>query len=634
MKKALSLFLVALLVFSFSVFPAYAADGDEDPLTAINNIIALWDDPYGSVFPTIVADQGYYCFDWLNSQEFKDVWTVGSGNTGSAEFRSVLGGNNLLLGKQYYTGGGGSFTGPGAGRVTQKNTGSTVKIPVISYTSNTTYFNMPTTTYNTTTNNYYNQYEVNNITYNSTYNVYNVQTTENNYYITYSPTYVTVTNFNHTEQSVTTEELYYKMPDGRNSFYCTASDVEGVSYLYNVKNAEMALEDDGKTLGLWHLDGNFYDSSNWGNHASSPSYLFDSNGWNGSFRYTYNSMLNGTKRLTFPYESIGAFSYATLEFRMFVSSPSSFQYTIFPIRLSSAETIGFNILAQQWNSVKILYDVQNKTNSVWVNGQLVPQSSYVTDFENLPVIRLNFYWSQFSVENLTSFVGGYILLDEVRVSNFDVPTQVTFQPFDSNMVYVYPESGEENDIVVASTLAVNSYRVGGARQTYPVNGDVFINVDNDVVKNIFQYDGGAWKDVNGAIYKNGEWFNLLNFDLNDVQDGGSSSGGSSSGGSGDSGSGGEDSGGDSLWDKIVDGISSVLGGIADLVASVALKLLDSISSLISSLIESFTNLMNFGGEFGNFLAALWPFMPPEITAVLLLGVTLSVLLMVIGFFKK
>ena len=60
MKKALSLFLVALLVFSFSVFPAYAADGDEDPLTAINNIIALWDDPYGSVFPTIVADQGYY----------------------------------------------------------------------------------------------------------------------------------------------------------------------------------------------------------------------------------------------------------------------------------------------------------------------------------------------------------------------------------------------------------------------------------------------------------------------------------------------------------------------------------------------------------------------------------------------
>ena len=79
MKKALSLFLVALLVFSFSVFPAYAADGDEDPLTAINNIIALWDDPYGSVFPTIVADQGYYCFDWLNSQELKTFGPLEAG---------------------------------------------------------------------------------------------------------------------------------------------------------------------------------------------------------------------------------------------------------------------------------------------------------------------------------------------------------------------------------------------------------------------------------------------------------------------------------------------------------------------------------------------------------------------------
>lgn len=130
MKKALSLFLVALLVFSFSVFPAYAADGDEDPLTAINNIIALWDDPYGSVFPTIVADQGYYCFDWLNSQEFKDVWTVGSGNTGSAEFRSALGGNNLLLGKQYYTGGGGSFNGPVRGVLLEKIQVLRLKFPL------------------------------------------------------------------------------------------------------------------------------------------------------------------------------------------------------------------------------------------------------------------------------------------------------------------------------------------------------------------------------------------------------------------------------------------------------------------------------------------------------------------------
>ena len=631
MKKALSLFLVALLVFSFSVFPAYAADGDEDPLTAINNIIALWDDPYGSVFPTIVADQGYYCFDWLNSQEFKDVWTVGSGNTGSAEFRSALGGNNLLLGKQYYTGGGGSFNGPGAGRVTRKNTGSTVKIPVISYTSNTTYFNMPTTTYNTTTNNYYNQYEVNNITYNSTYNVYNVQTTENNYYITYSPTYVTVTNFNHVDKSVSTEELYYKTPDGRNSFYCLASDMEGVTYLYHVKNAEMGLEDDGKTLGLWHLDGNFYDSSNWGHSAAAPSFQFDTAGWNGSFKYYYNSMQTGTQYIEFPYNSFSSLDYASLEFRMYVAPNSIFDMTVVVCELFSAENINFWLQAKKWNTVKILYDVKNNKNTVWVNGQIVSPSSYIEGPIQVASLKLHFKPSYVRFLNLTSKPADYLLIDEVRVSNFDVPVQVPTQPFDSNMAYIYPETAEENDIVLASSLPVSSYRVGGVRQTYPLNGDVFINVDNNVVKNVFQYDGGAWKDVDAAIYRDGEWNNLLSFDLNEVQDDVDGSG--DGGGDGGS-SGGEDSGGDSLWDKIVDGISSVLGGIADLVASVALKLLDSISSLISSLIESFTNLMNFGGEFGNFLAALWPFMPPEITAVLLLGVTLSVLLMVIGFFKK
>ena len=81
-------------------------------------------------------------------------------------------------------------------------------------------------------------------------------------------------------------------------------------------------------------------------------------------------------------------------------------------------------------------------------------------------------------------------------------------------------------------------------------------------------------------------------------------------------------------------LANIIFSAIDFISAVASKLLDGLASLITSLIDSFTNLMNLGGEFGNFLAALWPFMPPEITAVLLLGFTLSVLLMVIGFFKK
>ena len=116
--------------------------------------------------------------------------------------------------------------------------------------------------------------------------------------------------------------------------------------------------------------------------------------------------------------------------------------------------------------------------------------------------------------------------------------------------------------------------------------------------------------------------------MTDGEDPGDSESGSSPGDSSDS----DDK--VNILEKIFSALANIIFSAIDFISSVASKLLDGLASLITSLIDSFTNLMNFGGEFGNFLAALWPFMPPEITAVLLLGVTLSVLLMVIGFFKK
>ena len=143
------------------------------------------------------------------------------------------------------------------------------------------------------------------------------------YYVTYSPTYVNIYGHDSADGESTANDtdsqLYYSLPDGRNSFYCTPSDVFGTSYLYNVKNADLVLEDDGKTLGLWHLDGNFYDSSNWGHHATSSSYWFMDLGWNGGFRYSMNSMFNGP--LVFPYDtsSLGSSDYWEIEFRVFIS---------------------------------------------------------------------------------------------------------------------------------------------------------------------------------------------------------------------------------------------------------------------------------------------------------------------------
>lgn len=537
---------------------------------------------------------------------------------------------SLTTPKRYYG------SGQNTGGTYYYNSGNTTQTSIVN-----------NNTFNTVTNNTWTSYQIQNTYYNNTYNYYKYETTNNyTYYVTYSPTYVNIYGHDSADGESTANDtdsqLYYSLPDGRNSFYCTASDVFGTSYLYNVKNADLVLEDDGKTLGLWHLDGNFYDSSNWGQHASCSSYWFMDMGWNGGFRLSKNSMYNGDLRFPSSVNSLSSGDFWSVQFRVFPSGGHGMAIVPFYFK-SGSNYVKASILTDQWStiSVSVSKDFISKGwfGNIFINGIKLNQSfstlesGYIFDFSSP---------SAFFVRNDVYGLCDFLLIDEVRISrgqpaSFSVPQQ----PFDSNMVYVYPESAVENDVVVQSALNVSSYRVGGARPTYPSNGTVFINVDKNVVKNIMQYDGGLWKDVNAAIYKNGEWFNLMNFDLapitssedeippvTDGEDPGDSESGSSPGDSSDS----DDK--VNILEKIFSALANIIFSAIDFISAVASKLLDGLASLITSLIDSFTNLMNFGGEFGNFLAALWPFMPPEITAVLLLGVTLSVLLMVIGFFKK
>lgn len=169
-------------------------------------------------------------------------------------------------------------------------------------TQNTTNFNQTknmslyneTKTWNNTTNKYdytYNWYNpvtnnydvTNNYTYNSTYNTYHYQTydidvTNNynyttNYYIQDNRTYVTYYIVNQCAETNEKEEtivnMYYQLPDGRNSLDLTVDDIKGMYFPSNYSKYISVAEDDGTTLGLWHLDGDLKDSSYWGNTAGS-----------------------------------------------------------------------------------------------------------------------------------------------------------------------------------------------------------------------------------------------------------------------------------------------------------------------------------------------------------------------------
>lgn len=132
--------------------------------------------------------------------------------------------------------------------------------------------------YNPITNNYdiTNEYHYNQ-TYNTfnytTYNVTNNYTT--NYYIqdnrTYISYYIVNENKDTGEKEETYLEIYYRLPDGRSSYDLKASDIKGTYFPSKYSKYVSNAEDDGKTLGLWHLDGNLKDSSFWNNTPGTSS---------------------------------------------------------------------------------------------------------------------------------------------------------------------------------------------------------------------------------------------------------------------------------------------------------------------------------------------------------------------------
>lgn len=87
----------------------------------------------------------------------------------------------------------------------------------------------------------------------------------------------------------------------------------------------------------------------------------------------------------------------------------------------------------------------------------------------------------------------------------------------------------------------------------------------------------------------------------------------------------------SIWEKIGDFFGTIGGGFIDIINAIAGKLLDALISLAEMMMEKFKTIVEtilsifdevpalFGG-FLNFLAAIFPFLPSEITTILTFGV--------------
>lgn len=522
--------------------------------------------------------------------------------------------------------------------VTENRTYSLIKD---SYNTETNTYQ--TMLYNPITNNYTELTETTNIYYNNQYDTYYIENTVNNeynYYITNNYTYVSYYIINNETDEESYFEIYYELPDGRNSYDLEKEDIWGEYFVYDVVGYESVQEDDGKTLALYHLDGDGKDSSYWKNNDITLASGVFAEGKFGQGLYIAG---NNNAYIEADYIDYDNF---TLEFTVITNTEcnkNSFFYNSFYYRVPALVSPGIYYF---------VFVVNNGSVSIYCNGQKLDVSVFNKGESTDCILSIqsdkNLY---FQTSNSIGVRVPYIL-DEVRISNCALYNEgvisVPAQPFDTNQVLVLPENPTENMIAVQGKYTVSDFRVGGVRPTYPTKGFVYIYLEDDVVKDIQQYEGDAWCSVNGAIYQDGEWSDLsgcnlstLRFEEDEPDD------------SGDDSSNSSDDDFNFDWDNVFgdvtvsgntvsgngissDGINNLINGIGKILSvilSLFGKIMDVVADISQSILDLFSGFTTFTDGFSSFLSATFGFIPSEVLNALKLGISLAVILAIVRFLR-
>ncbi len=481
--------------------------------------------------------------------------------------------------------------------------------PITNNTTNYKVFNDYTKVQNTQNNYKYSFYNpvtktynyTNTFKYNTTNNIYNYTTTNvtnnytTNYYVQDNSTYVSYYIIEEdTSARATFEayyEIYFELPDGRNSYTLKKEDIWGQYFIYNYSKYQSVPEDDGKTLGLWHLDGNLKDSSYNGN-TSGSSYSttykdadFDggkylSTSFNDFLQLNINKVsLPSSWTLEWiqyvPDSSWEQFDlvYDPSETRHYIENP---QHHIHGGNHANCEFDAVTYITKKLFKTTSIYDdspvnsftpfcltCNNGNYSLFVNGNKVDSSKFSLEKSGITVDnnKIKFIcaqylnnteeygskvssgnWSYYYPEegsNLARIMGCgkgvYVgipynryrnqyyynvncdtIIDEVRLSKGILHTgnyTPSNQAYTTNTVLVVPTNPKENEISFKTNYKLGNVRIGGARPTYPTTGDIFVNIEDDKVDSIQQYQETGWYSITGAIYRNGKWSNLKDFNM-------------------------------------------------------------------------------------------------------------------------
>ena len=100
---------------------------------------------------------------------------------------------------------------------------------------------------------------------------------------------------------------------------------------------------------------------------------------------------------------------------------------------------------------------------------------------------------------------------------------------------------------------------------------------------------------------------------------------------------GTDPGGDedeTLWDKLGKLLGAAVKGILDLLGSAVDVILGGLIDLVTNLFESLKQLVDLFGSVGEAFGVLWTWLPPEIMAILVAGVSIFVFVALLKLFMK
>ncbi len=582
-----------------------------------------------------------------------------------------------------------TFTGSGAKNNFQYNDISSVTNITIANTTNNTFYNPVTNNYNT----------YNNISYNNTYNTYFIQggssntSTTYDTYITNNATYISYYIIDNSLQETYYYEIYYQLPDGRNSYDLEPEDVWGTYFIYNATNYRSVAEDDGITLGLWHLDGNYHNDAYYQDivpQFGSSNFVSSDYSWNGALTCSFDVIpFPDTSDYTVEFRANTAGGKLSIQlpiYKNYIYNSDGWTVTSRAEHIVNGSFVGFgpsltsecwfdskhttkNLTVSQladpivvsgsnsWVSVSVVKE-GNKV-SCYIDGLkkdisfsspdpyvyftrrvFVPPDDYAdssgfckfssSQIDHKTYPKCSDSFTDFS-KSVPAFSGSGVL-DELRLSNKVLYTEnytPRTQPFDTNKVLVVPDPADMTD----TTIAVKSSVPVGALRVGGVRPTFPANGDVYVVE-----EKGIVKDV--QQFQQDGWYSVqaslyidgewkLFFGF-DISGFGLNKPDSPGGGTGPGGSG--DSGGSGSGGGSGGGDSGGSSGFWDkLLQSVFGGVLSVLASLLSGLLTLLSTILTMLLGLVGYIGIFLPFLPSGVVTLIGGGVFIVLALIVVKF---